>query len=78
MAKKAQGIVQNPRGIPEGTAIVSQVLSSSVDAEDVGGVLREVQTVRTAIFYAGDSISESDLSDWDGMVAREFVKVIEG
>lgn len=72
------GTVQNPRGIPDGVAILSQVISSETVKAEVNGVERTVQTVVTAHYFAGETVTPADLADWDGMVARGFVKVNEG
>lgn len=70
---KADGVVANPRGIPKGTPIISQVASSEIVTESVNGKQRQVQYVRTVLFFEGDKINTDDLSNWDHHLDRGFV-----
>lgn len=77
MAKTKSGRVLNPRNIPAGTPVISQVLSSVIADEELNGVTRAVQTTRTVAYFEGDVLVEADSSDWKGFVERGFIEVIE-
>jgi hypothetical protein len=72
-AKKTDGVIANPRGITQGTPIISQVASSEIVTEAVNGAQRKVQYVRTVLFFEGDKVNTDDLSNWDLHVERGFV-----
>jgi len=73
---KGKGVVANPRGLPKGTPILSQVVSSEVVTEPVNGAQRQVQYTRTVLLYEGDKVNSDDISNWATRVEQGFV--IEG
>lgn len=74
MAKAKTGTVLNPRGIPQGTPVLSQVRSSHTETEDG----HTVQTVVTELMFEGDKVDAIQITNFDHYVSGGFIEVTDG